>query len=260
MSKLCEIFLQKEKEVAVAKQCVPISELRSQVRDMPPPLGFRSKLDLSPHPVSLIAEVKKASPSQGLIRSDFEPVQIAEAYGQAGADCLSVLTDVNYFQGSPEYLTQVKQHTGLPCLRKDFMYDPYQVYEARAWGADAILVIIAGVSRDVARMLMDTAAELNLDVLVEVHSWEETEVALEIGSDFIGVNNRNLADFTTDLAISEQIIPQLQGTVLAVSESALATSIDVARAKRAGARAVLIGTAFCGERDIESKVREVMLW
>jgi len=260
MSKPVENFKQKEIEVSEAKSQVPLAELRAQIRDLPAPLGFKKRLAASSHRPSLIAEVKKASPSQGLIRAEFDPVEVATAYLEAGADCLSVLTDVKYFQGAPEYLPSVKARVGLPCLRKDFLFDPYQVVEALAWGADAILVIIAGVSKESALVLMETAFELGMDALVEVHTPEVAQVALELGADFIGVNNRNLADFTTDLAMSEAIIPMLGKDVIAVSESALSEHGDVQRAAAAGARSVLIGTAFCGSEDVAGRVREVMGW
>jgi len=217
----------------------------------------------SSRPLSLIAEVKKASPSKGLIRPDFDPVQVACAYKEAGAQCLSVLTDRDYFQGAPEYLTAAKKASGLPCLRKDFVCDPYQIYEAKAWGADCILLIVASLSKGELADLSAVARELGLDVLVEVHDEGEAETAIEIASDLVGVNNRNLRDFTTSLSVSERVMPILRSGLpeaVLVSESALETQADLLRVEKAGARAVLIGTTFCASLDIAAKVREVMAW
>jgi indole-3-glycerol phosphate synthase len=208
----------------------------------------------------LIAEVKKASPSKGLIRADFDPSAIAHIYRGAGADCLSVLTDERYFQGSLENLAIAREASGLPCLRKDFILDPYQVYEARAWGADCILLIVAGLESGQLRDLSQLAKSLGMDVLVEVHSEPEAEIALSLGADLIGVNNRNLADMTTSLQTSLDLLPILSEHALTVSESALSSRAEVDLVRIAGARAVLIGTTFCAASDIGSKVREVMDW
>ncbi|HVT12907.1 MAG TPA: indole-3-glycerol phosphate synthase TrpC [Fimbriimonadaceae bacterium] len=289
MSRLREIFEHKAVEVERAKAAVSLTEIASLAADAPPVRPFRKGLAESGKPLSLIAEVKKASPSRGLIRSDFDPAAIAEAYRNAGADCLSVLTDEKYFEGSKRNLEVARAAAGLPCLRKDFIFDPYQVYEARAWGADCILLIVAAFpstplppssfSRDggsetdsagrrekneeggeVLRDLYALAKDLGMDVLVEVHSRREADIALALGADMIGVNNRNLADMSTALSTSEELLPLIAPHALAVSESALETPEDLARVKAAGASAVLIGTAFCSNPDIESKVREVMGW
>ncbi len=215
----------------------------------------------SPSNLALIAEIKKASPSKGLIRPDFDPVGVAQAYERAGAHALSVLTDEGYFQGSPENLRLAKQHTSLPCLRKDFVNDPYQVYQARAWGADAVLLIVAALSPTQIEELHGLIQSLGMDVLVEVHTEEECEVALRIKCPLIGVNNRNLSNFETTLTISEQLLPAIHASgAVAVSESALETRSDLDRVQAAGANAVLIGTTFCAAPNIESKVREVMGW
>jgi indole-3-glycerol phosphate synthase len=259
MNKLREIFLHKECEVAEAKARLPLSELKAMAAERRP-RSFVSALSRADNRPALIAEVKKASPSQGLIRASFDPVGVALAYGRAGAHCLSVLTDERYFQGSPENLRLVREVTELPILRKDFLFDPYQVYEARAWGADAILIIVAGVRADQAKALLEAARELDLDALVEVHDEAEAEVALQLGADLIGVNNRDLSTFRTDLSVTERVLPLIKHQALTVSESALTARADVERAAAAGADAVLIGTAFCSAPDIEGKVREVMPW
>lgn len=262
VSILDRIFETKREEVALAKSRVGLSELAEQGSHRPV-MPFCQALRNSQHPVALIAEVKKASPSKGLIRPDFDPVQIAQTYASTAADCLSVLTDVSYFQGSPEYLEQIKDTVGIPCLRKDFIYDPYQIAQARAWGADAVLLIASALSRTQLSDLKGEIEALGMDALLEVHDEGESEVAIELGFGFVGVNNRNLKDFNTDLHISEGLLPMLRTGLpdaVLVSESAIETYADVARVAHAGANAVLIGTTFCAAPDIGSKVREVMGW
>lgn len=258
--RLAEILAHKREEVASAKVALSAEDLRAQVRDCPPTRGFRLALERDPRSLALIAEVKKASPSQGVIRPEFNPVAIALEYQRAGVTCLSVLTDQRFFQGSPDALRQVRAAVDLPILRKDFTVDAYQVFEARLWGADAILLIVAALTDDELRRLSDEARSLDLDVLVEVHDDAETDRAMALGANLIGVNNRNLATFQTDLATSERLLPRIAPHALAVSESALATPADLSRVAAAGARAVLIGTTFCASPDIEMKVREVMGW
>lgn len=259
MSRLRQIFDAKREEVGAAKASMPFSELKARAVDQEPPRGFRAAL--SGHiDLGLIAEVKQASPSMGTIRPDLDPIAVAQAYERAGAHCLSVLTDRQFFQGSPENLIQARRATNLPVLRKDFLYDPYQVWEARAWGADAVLLIVAGLEKSRIEELQALAWELGMDALVEAHSLEEAEVAQACGSNFIGVNNRNLATFETSLETSLRVIPALGDGVLKVSESALATRADLDLVRKAGADAVLIGTTFCAAPNVEAKVREVMGW
>lgn len=258
MSVLKRIFEHKAEEVAAAKLRVSLRELQDLASTQPPPLGFGNRLRQTPHPIALIAEVKKASPSKGVIRPDFDPEVVARAYADAGADALSVLTDARYFQGSPENLRICRSFTNLPLLRKDFLFDPYQVYEARAWGADAVLLIVAALDDSQLTDLQKLTWELGMDALVEVHSESEADRALAAGCRMIGVNNRDLGDFTTDLAIAERLIPMLKPHALTVAESAIETHTDVERMRVAGANAVLIGTTFCAAPDIASKVREVM--
>lgn len=260
---LDKIFARKREEIEAAKAACPADRLLRIARDMPPVLGFKKALVESPRPISLIAEVKKASPSKGVIRADFDAVEVACAYRAAGVQCLSVLTDRDYFQGAPEYLTEAKKATGLPCLRKDFVCDPYQIYEARAWGADCILLIVAGLPKNQIADFRGLATELGMDTLIEVHDEAEAEIAIELGGDLVGVNNRNLKDFHTSLTVSERVLPILKASLpsaVLVSESALETQADLLRVQEAGARSVLIGTSFCASPDIESKVREVMAW
>lgn len=260
MNKLEEIFAHKRAEVDIARSRTPLADLKRAVSDAPPVRPFRRALEQSAWPVALIAEVKKASPSRGLIRADFDAAQIAQTYRDEGAACLSVLTDARYFQGSRENLERARAASGLPCLRKDFIFDPYQVVEARCWGADCILLIAAAFagSASTLRDLRELAQGLGMDALIEVHSEAEAEAALESGANLIGVNNRNLADMTTSLEVSERLLPLVAPHALAVSESAIAGPADLERVRRAGARAVLIGTTFVEATDIGAKVREVM--
>lgn len=260
MSVLQEIFAKKAEEVARSKAAIPVAELRRMVGDAPPVRPFRDALEHSPNPVALIAEVKKASPSRGLIRDPFDPVQIAEAYREAGADCLSVLTDGPYFQGSKENLELARAASGLPCLRKDFLFDEYQVLESRVWGADCILLIVAALDSETTARLWSLAKSLGMSVLVEVHSRGELDLAIEGGADLIGVNNRNLRDMTTSLKTGDELLPQIPDYALGVAESALDGLDDIERVRAAGARAVLIGTSFCAAPDVGVKVREVMGW
>jgi len=257
LSVLEKIFAHKATEVEAARALISPAEIEKMAAAAPAPRGFLNALRKADG-LALIAEVKKASPSKGLIRPDFDPVEIACAYARAGASCLSVLTDVSYFQGSPKNLMLAREASGLPCLRKDFLNDPYQIYEARAWGADAVLLIVASLSDDQLSSLHELAVSLGMDVLVEVHDDAETDRALRLGAPLIGVNNRNLADFKTTLEISDRLLPRIAPHALAVSESALETRSDLDRVESAGAKAVLIGTTFCASPDIEAKVREVM--
>lgn len=260
MSYLDRIFSVKREEVAEAKRRKPLADVRAEAEDAEPPRGFLNALKASARKPALIAEIKKASPSKGLIRPDFDPVQIAEAYEAAGASALSVLTDERFFQGSPENLRKARRASSLPCLRKDFLFDPYQVYEARAWGADAALLIVASLERSQLEDLCGLIDELGMDALVEVHTDKEAEIALDCGCPLVGINNRNLEDFTTNLSVTERLAPMLAPYATVVSESALSRPEHIERVREAGAEAVLIGTAFCAAPDIAAKVREVMGW
>lgn len=260
MSILDTIFDAKREEVAEAKRVVPLAEIRARADAAAPTRGFRAALASADKAPALIAEVKKASPSKGVIREDLDPADVARSYSRAGAHALSVLTDVRFFQGSAENLALAREASGLPVLRKDFLCDVYQMFEARAWGADAVLLIAAALGPSQLADLRAAALALDMDALVEVHSAEDVDKALRVESDLVGINNRNLADFKTDLSITERLAPRLSGPALVVSESALESRADVDRAARAGADAVLIGTAFCAAADVEAKVREVMGW
>jgi indole-3-glycerol phosphate synthase len=260
MNVLDRIFETKRREVAEAKARAPLSSLKDLAASAGPPRGFKSALAAAELKPALIAEVKKASPSKGVIRPDLDPAEVARSYERAGAHALSVLTDTDYFQGSLQNLVKARGAVGLPALRKDFICDPYQIYEARAYGADAVLLIAASLGKTELADLLALTKGLGMDALVEVHTPEEAGTALDVGADLVGINNRNLADFTTDLAITEAVAPLLNGHAFVVSESALVDRADIERVAKAGAGAVLIGTTFCAARDVEAKVREVMGW
>lgn len=260
MNVLDSIWAAKREEVARLRIRSSVAELRSRAADQSSPRGFKKALELSPHPIALIAEVKKASPVKGVVRKDFDPLAISTDYCSAGADCISVLTDVEFFQGSPDFLALCRDSTGLPTLRKDFIIDPIQVYESRVLGADAILLIVNGLEKPRLFELSAVAKELGMDVLVEVHSEAEAVLALDIAADLIGVNNRDLETFETRIETATEIIPMFKNQALVVSESALRTHEDVVRVGAAGARAVLIGTTFSKSENIPAKVREVMGW
>lgn len=254
MSILDEILALKRAEVLRAKEAVPqnVLEAAGETR------GFLRCLRANDGP-ALIAEVKKASPSKGVIRKDFDPVAIARAYERGGAACLSVLTDEPFFQGNLDYLRAIRQAVGLPLLRKDFTIDPYQVYEARAAGADAILLIVAAFEEAAPlRDLLELARSLSMDVLVEVHDERQMGVAVGLGADLIGINNRDLHTFETSLSVTERLAGLAPADAILVSESGIRTAADARRAKAAGCRAVLVGESLMREQDVEEATRRLL--
>jgi indole-3-glycerol phosphate synthase len=249
-SVLQKILERKREEVASGKSEITLGELEARSRECPPVRGFEERLRAATNEgPAVIAEVKKASPSAGVIRPDFRPADIAVAYAGGGAACLSVLTDRDFFQGSPEYLQQARSHCDLPVLRKDFIIDEWQVYESRVMGADAILLIVAALVQADLQHLLSTARETGMDVLVEVHDEAEMERALALDHGLVGVNNRNLNTFETSLATSENLKSMVSESHLLVTESGIRTPQDVKRMQRSGINAFLVGEAFMREDD-----------
>ncbi|MYG47195.1 MAG: indole-3-glycerol phosphate synthase TrpC, partial [Synechococcus sp. SB0675_bin_6] len=247
-------------ELEQARQRVPLQELQQQVEQRPPTRGFRRALQQASEVPAVIAEIKKASPSRGVIREDFDPVALARAYAAAGASCISVLTDQQFFQGSFAVLSAVREAVTLPLLCKDFILSPYQLFQARAAGADAALLIAAVLSDQDILYLRKVAGQLGLDCLVEVHDAGEMERALALGVDLIGINNRDLTTFTTDLAVTQRLAAThrqalRQGDALLVSESGLREHRDLERVAAAGAQAVLVGEALMGQPDVAAALR-----
>ncbi|MEP7042500.1 MAG: indole-3-glycerol phosphate synthase TrpC [Dokdonella sp.] len=248
---LQRILARKVEEIQQRSARVGLHELSARVADLPPTRGFAAALEakIEAGLPAVIAEVKKASPSKGVIRADFDPAAIARSYAAGGAACLSVLTDADFFQGSEAYLQQARAACDLPLLRKDFTIDPYQVYEARAIGADCILLIVAALGDTSLLELALLAAELDLDVLVEVHDENELERALDIPAPLVGVNNRNLRTFETSLETTLRLRDRVTDGRLLVTESGIHTPDDVARLRAAGVEAFLVGEAFMRAAD-----------
>jgi indole-3-glycerol phosphate synthase len=259
MSVLAEIFAAKRDRVR-ALGSSGLAEARVRALDGDAVRGFERALEESEHRPSLIAEVKRKSPSQGVIRADFDAVELARVYSEVGVDCLSVLTDEEWFGGSKLDFESVRKAVAQPMIRKDFVAGEVDVYESRAIGADAILLIVAGLDQSELTDYQALAWSLGMDVLVETHTAAEVEIAVKVGAKIIGVNNRNLHDFEEKISTTDEMLPLIPEDRLIVSESSLKSADDVRRVSDSGARSVLIGTAFCREADAAGAVRRIMGW
>lgn len=255
-----KICADKRDHVATRKSRRPLSAVRKDAETAPAPRGFAAALKraVSGNRFGLISEIKKASPSKGLIRKDFEPAMLARAYERGGASCLSVLTDAPYFMGSDDHLIAARAAVALPVLRKDFMIDPYQIIEARALGADCILIILAAVDDALAADLESLASSLGMDVLVEVHNEAELDRALTLRSELVGINNRDLTTLKTDTATTGRLAAKVPAERLLVSESGLYSRADLERMAEAGARCFLIGESLMRQDDVEAAVRALL--
>ncbi len=259
---LDEIIAYKRRELEQRKRAVPLAELKARGADQPPPVDLVGAL--SGRGVQLIAEVKRASPSKGVLCPDFDPVRLATTYAANGAAAISVLTDSHFFQGELEYLSRIRSAMGhassaIPILRKDFVFDPYQVYETRAYGADALLLIAAVLSDRLLEELLALTCDLGMTALVEVHNEEEVRRTLRLHPRVVGINNRDLTDFKVDLTTFERLRALLPQEILTVSESGVHTGADVRRLEKMGANAVLVGEALVTASDVAAKVRELVM-
>lgn len=256
---LDEIVASNRQELLMKEQNMPMAELRELAMAQPAPLDFTSAL--CGGDIRLIAEVKKASPSRGIIRSDFNPVEIAGIYAENGAAAISVLTEPRYFQGSLNYLRDIGETLGdkrVPLLRKDFIFDPYQVYEARTYGADAILLIVAILEIDQLKELLGLSHQLGMGCLVEVHNETEVKVALKSNARIIGINNRDLTDFTVDITTTRRLRLLIPADRLVVSESGIRNSADMKKLRQWGINAVLVGESLMAADDIAARMRELI--
>ena len=254
---LDDIIAYKKEELAEAKRRISLEELKKKAADAGPVRGFGKALTTRSG-IVLIAEVKKASPSKGVIREDFDPVRIAGTYEEAGASCLSILTEQKFFQGKLEYLGAVRKSVGLPLLRKDFIIDEYQIVEARAAGADAILLIAACLEREQMVDYIGVASGLGLDVLVESHTYKELDKSLRAGASLIGINNRDLKTFAVNLQTTLDLLKDIPEDRTIVSESGIRSRADVQKLQDAGVDAILVGESLMREQDIGKKVKELL--
>ena len=254
---LDEIVANKRTELVETKRAAPLAELKARAASMEPSRGFREAL-AGEGEIRLIAEVKKASPSKGVIREDFDPVKIAGTYEESGASCLSVLTEMKFFQGRLGYLDDIRKDVGLPLLRKDFIIDEYQIYETRTAGADALLLIVACLGHHQLEDYLGLAGRLGLDVLIEAHTYKELDRVLLTGARLVGINNRDLATFKVDLRTTLELLKDIPDDCIVVSESGIKTREDVLMLQKAGVDVILVGESLMREKDIGKKVKELL--
>jgi indole-3-glycerol phosphate synthase len=257
---LARILADKYEEVRERSAATPLAEIERQAAAAPPPRDFAGALchAVAEGRVGLIAEIKRASPSGGLIRDPFDPPALARAYAEGGASCLSVLTDAPWFQGKPEDLEAVRVACSLPVLRKDFMIHPWQIFESRAMGADCVLIIMAALADDLVEELVSTARSIDMSILVEVHDEHELERALGLNVRLIGVNNRNLKTLKTDISMTEKLAPLVPADRIPVAESGIRSPADVRRMADAGARCILVGEHLMRQADVAAAARELV--
>lgn len=255
---LDEIISHKKKELIEAKKKYSAGELRKRINNSPPLRDIESALTSPSTPIRIIAEVKKASPSKGIIREDFDPVEIAKTYEANGAAAISVLTEENFFHGSLDYLKKIREVTAIPLLCKDFIFEEYQVYQSRVFGADAFLLIAAILDDSKLKELLKTGRGLGMQAVVEVHNLEELKRVLQTDAEIIGINNRDLKTFKTDISTTERLIKEVPQDKIVVSESGINTAEDISRLRGWGAHAFLIGESLMRERDIAKKLAELL--
>ncbi len=254
---LDEIIANKKEELAATKRQTSLADVKARAADAAAVRGFGMALSAGKG-IGLIAEVKKASPSKGVIRADFDPVQIARTYEESGASCISVLTEQKFFQGRLDYLAAIRSSAGLPLLRKDFIIDEYQIFEARAAGADAILLIAACLEKQQVEDFIGIARHIGLDALVESHTYKELDRSLLAGAAIVGINNRNLSTFTVSLRTTLDLLKDIPDDRIVVSESGIKTREDVMILEKAGVDAILVGESLMREKDVKKKVKELL--